>query len=168
MDPIDIYNTIKNGEIGRSIQLLKHHFPEIKDTHSTDEGPSYYETLMYKLTCQQFIEILRSRSEIEAVEFAHQHLRSDHKLHKTMTAEVASLIAYKDPNASISNHLLGEERRVVLAEQVNKAILKLSGLPTDTALERLLRQQEALKQASEGLVNHLKKTRDPNTTKPPA
>ncbi|KAF7730056.1 Ran-binding protein 9 [Apophysomyces ossiformis] len=128
----ELYQAILNGEIPRAFGLLDHHFPSISrcPSHKT----------MFKLRCQEFIEIVRSCSIIQAIEFAQRHIKPMHSLYPEETIEVSSLIAYPDPFHSCSRYLLSQDRRQHLADEVNRVILEWCHFATESALERVSKQ----------------------------
>lgn len=159
----DLYDAILNGNIPQAFTLIHRHFPalaaydtqdpmklEIEQQKKIDTDLQY---IIFKLRCQQFIEIVRTSSEIEAIQFAQAHLKPMHKDYRDLTNEVASLIAYPDPHNASCSHLLSQERRRQLADEVNKVVLALSNLRHETALERIKRHAEVI--ASERAAYHL-------------
>jgi hypothetical protein len=65
--------------------------------------------------------------------------------------EAFSLLAYTDPRNSVLAHLLDEEGRVSVAEELNSAILVSMGRSSVAALERLVQQSTILiNELSEG------------------
>lgn len=129
----DLYDAILNGNIPQAFTLIHRHFPalaaydtqdpmklEIEQQKKIDTDLQY---IIFKLRCQQFIEIVRTSSEIEAIQFAQAHLKPMHKDYRDLTNEVASLIAYPDPHNASCSHLLSQERRRQLADEVNKVVL---------------------------------------------
>lgn len=87
------------------------------DANKEDKMRTY--RVLFKLRCQHFIEIVRSSNEVEAIRYAHQYLRPLQNLYQDMITEVASLIAYAKPEQSNQAHLLSQDRRQQLAEEVN-------------------------------------------------
>ncbi|RSH87315.1 hypothetical protein EHS25_003224 [Saitozyma podzolica] len=58
--------------------------------------------------------------------------------------DVGALFAYTDPETSILKGFLEQGRRIVLAEQVNRAILRSEGLDPQSQLEHISRRVTAL------------------------
>ena len=132
----DLYDAILNGNIPQAFTLIHRHFPalaaydtqdpmkleiEQQNNHSIDTDLQY---IIFKLRCQQFIEIVRTSNEMEAIQFAQTHLKPMHKDYHDLTKQVASLIAYPNPHNDAScSHLLSQERRRQLADEVNKVVL---------------------------------------------
>ncbi|KAI8147645.1 CTLH/CRA C-terminal to lish motif domain-containing protein [Fennellomyces sp. T-0311] len=143
----DLYDAILNGDIPRAFDVINQHFPALAmhengmETECNGDVP-HLQYILFKLRCQQFIEIVRSSNEVEAIRFAQTHLRPQHKEFQELTNEVASLIAYRDPLNSNSSHLLSQERRLQLADEVNNIVLSLSNLRHETSLERIYKQGE--------------------------
>ncbi|KAI9317751.1 CTLH/CRA C-terminal to lish motif domain-containing protein [Dichotomocladium elegans] len=165
-----LYDAILSGDIPQAFILIHRHFPalaaydkqdpmivEPTDIHSfgnsctSDDDFTHLEYIVFKLKCQQFIEIVRTSNEVEAIVFAQTHLKSRHKEYRELTNEVASLIAYPDPHNASCSHLLSQERRRLLADEVNKVVLRLSNLRYETALERIHKHAELL--AAENAAN---------------
>ncbi|OAD78245.1 hypothetical protein PHYBLDRAFT_179493 [Phycomyces blakesleeanus NRRL 1555(-)] len=158
----DIYDSILAGNIDRAIQDIRFNFPIMAQVNPTAEEPSYYEILMYKLACQEFVEIVRSGEELEAIKFAHTHLGTRHQTLQEIITRVSPLIAYHDPTNCSSSYLFDHEQRQALADEVNMAVLTLSGLPTETALEKLSKQHNVVKDT----LNQMKfedPAKDPNS-----
>ncbi|KAL0082914.1 CTLH/CRA C-terminal to lish motif domain-containing protein [Phycomyces blakesleeanus] len=158
----NIYDSILAGNIDRAIQDIRFNFPIMAQVNPTAEEPSYYEILMYKLACQEFVEIVRSGEELEAIKFAHTHLGTRHQTLQEIITRVSPLIAYHDPTNCSSSYLFDHEQRQALADEVNMAVLTLSGLPTETALEKLSKQHNVVKDT----LNQMKfedPAKDPNS-----
>lgn len=130
-----MYDAILNGNIPQAFTLIHRHFPALAAYDTQDpmkleieqQSNQHIDTdlqyIIFKLRCQQFIEIVRTSSEIEAIQFAQTHLKPMHKDYRDLTNEVASLIAYPDPHNASCSHLLSQERRRQLADEVNKVVL---------------------------------------------
>ncbi|KAI8379354.1 CTLH/CRA C-terminal to lish motif domain-containing protein [Radiomyces spectabilis] len=163
-----LYHAIVDGDIAQAFDIIDKHFPALleqpiddRSATSTSSSPPQYQYIVFRLRCQQFVEIIRSSNVVEAIKFAHTHLRSMHKMFQDMTNEVTSLIAYPDPHNSHTRHLLQEERRVELAEDVNRIVLELSNLPVVTSLQKI-NQQLATVQSE---LEQLKKTENQGSDK---
>lgn len=142
---IDLYDAIERGDIPQAFDLIQKQFPglieggifsEDYDGSTTNNNMTGIDTddqdseetartsrVLFKLRCQQFIEIVRSATEVEAIRYAQQYLRPMHKEYHPMITEVASLIAYADPEQSNQAHLLSQDRRRQLADEVNCIVL---------------------------------------------
>ncbi|KAI9019413.1 CTLH/CRA C-terminal to lish motif domain-containing protein [Phycomyces nitens] len=140
----DIYDSILMGNIDRATQTIRLNFPIMTQVTPAAEEPTYFEILMYKLACQQFVEIVRSGDEIEAITFAQTNLGTQHQSLRDIIDRVSPLIAYPDPAKSTSSYLFNNEHRQGLADEVNVAVLTLSGLSTETALEKLSKQHKVV------------------------
>jgi hypothetical protein len=112
--------------------LIETHFSQLIRTYNTlnrldtslNKTPlpkSHY--VLYKLRCQQFIEILRTSGDLEAIQFAQRYLRPCSKLYPELTQSVTTLIAYKELENEKTKDLLSQDRRDMLADQVNEMIL---------------------------------------------
>ncbi|KAI9264280.1 CTLH/CRA C-terminal to lish motif domain-containing protein [Phascolomyces articulosus] len=138
----DLYDAILSGDIPRAFDVINQHFPTLamhdpqrvsQQQHNPDsmalenevqqQNVSHLQRILFKLRCQQFVEIIRSSKEVDAIRFAQTHLRQQHKEFQELTNEVASLIAYPDPQNSKSGYLLSQERRLQLADEVNNVVL---------------------------------------------
>ncbi|KAI9493760.1 CTLH/CRA C-terminal to lish motif domain-containing protein [Zychaea mexicana] len=156
----DLYDAILSGNIPRAFDVIKQHFPtlamhdpqypqqeqrtESMTVDHENQSMSQLQYILFKLRCQQFVEIVRSSDEVEAIRFAQTHLRPNNKEFQDLTNEVASLIAYRDPHNSKSSHLLSQERRLQLADEVNTVVLSLSNLRNESSFERLYKQNELI------------------------
>ncbi|CAO3591755.1 unnamed protein product [Absidia cylindrospora] len=116
------------------------------DDCENDEETARTSRVLFKLRCQQFIEIVRSATEVEAIRYAQQYLRPMHKEYHAMITEVASLIAYADPEQSNQAHLLSQDRRRQLADEVNCIVLAYCKMPEQTAMEKLHKQHQVVQQ----------------------
>ncbi|KAI7853226.1 CTLH/CRA C-terminal to lish motif domain-containing protein [Circinella umbellata] len=152
----ELYDAILGGDIPRAFDVINQHFPtlamhdpqqsrpESMTVGNDNQNVSQLQRILFKLRCQQFIEIIRSSTEVEAIRFAQTHLRPQHKEFQELTNEVASLIAYPDPHNSNSSHLLSQERRLQLADELNTIVLSLSNLRNESSLERLYKQNNVV------------------------
>ena len=131
-----MYDAILGGDIPRAFDVINEHFPTLamhdpQQSHpesmaieNDKQNVSQLQRILFKLRCQQFVEIVRSSKKAEqAIGFAQTHLRPQHKEFQELTNEVASLIAYRDPHNSNSSYLLSQERRLQLADEVNTIVL---------------------------------------------
>ncbi|CAO3622415.1 unnamed protein product [Cunninghamella blakesleeana] len=160
----ELYNAIENGEILKAIDLIEKRFPGLiqKDDHintntninnnnnnnndnNNNKQLENASRVLFKLKCQQFIEIVRTKPE-EAVLYARQHLQTNRLDYKEMVDEVFVLIAYEDLSKSGQTHLLSQDHRRQLADEVNCVVLNYCDMSEYTSIERLQRQYEVLKQ----------------------
>lgn len=79
--------------------------------------------VLYKLRCQQFIETLRTSGDSEAIQFAQYYLRPCNRMYKELTNSVTTLIAFPDLEHEETRHLLSQERRNTIADEVNEMLL---------------------------------------------
>ncbi|KAI8874494.1 hypothetical protein K501DRAFT_328445 [Backusella circina FSU 941] len=133
-----IHHAIQLGDISKALKLIEHTFPNIMTASRIAEGAS--QRVLYKLQCQQFIEVLRSEGEVNAIQFAQRYLRPHHRYYAELADSVTCLIAYpkEDPHAI---RLLSQERRDTMADEVNQMILEFQHSSARTTLERLYRQK---------------------------
>jgi len=135
------------GKIGEAVELLQETFPSVVD-----------DKLLFKMHCQQFVELMRNEKSDAAIEFARGKLHA----YKSLTPEenqlrcsVMGLVAYVDIENSPAAPLLSPSRRQDLAVEVNSKIMVHLGLPSQSKLELLLRQlqasQEVLRECNHGM-----------------
>ncbi|GAA5815734.1 hypothetical protein MFLAVUS_009248 [Mucor flavus] len=146
----ELTDAIEQGDILEAFALIKTHFPVLAslDNVPNSKPPNDLEaiklhTVLFKLKCQRFIEIIRSTtpsSELEAIRYAQTHLKATNSELKEKVKEVTALIAYADPHQSQSKHLLTQERREQLAKEVNDVLLAQCNLPVQTSIEKVARQ----------------------------
>ncbi|KAI8345354.1 CTLH/CRA C-terminal to lish motif domain-containing protein [Blakeslea trispora] len=135
-----LVQAVREGNITIAFELIQQYFPSLMQ----GSIPSS-EHILFKMKCQQFIEIIRSScstSELEAIRYAQIHLRPTHPQDKELVKEVTALIAYTDPYKSQSKYLLAQERREQLASELNHTLL-------ETSIERLTRQYSVIKKELE-------------------
>lgn len=149
---------IEGGDIPLAFDLINKHFPVLAAQDTLQPNSSVEATklhmILFKLKCQRFIEIIKSSSELEAIRYAQVHLKpANNQWKESQIKEVTALIAYVNPYQSQSKHLLTQERRQLLAKEVNHVLLALSNLPVQTSIERISRQyslvEEELEQSIE-------------------
>ncbi|KAG2222663.1 hypothetical protein INT45_013477 [Circinella minor] len=172
----ELYDAILGGDIPRAFDVINQHFPtlamhdpqqsrpESMTIGNDNQNVSQLQRILFKLRCQQFIEIIRSSPEVEAIRFAQTHLRPQHKEFQELTNEVACLIAYPDPHNSNSSHLLSQERRLQLADELNTIVLSLSNLRNESSLERLYKQNNVVESE---LAKYTNGTTSATTTEKP-
>jgi hypothetical protein len=114
-----IHHAIQLGDINKAFKLIEHTFPTIITSSTIREGAH---RVLYKLRCQQFIEVLRSEGDAEAIQFAQRHLRQSHPHYADLADSVTCLIAYPHDNA-YAIKLLSQDRRIAIADEVNQMIL---------------------------------------------
>ncbi|KAI8071126.1 CTLH/CRA C-terminal to lish motif domain-containing protein [Gilbertella persicaria] len=136
----EIHHAIREGDIAHAFELIQTHFPDLMEAYNTHANTSLHDAL-YQLRCQQFIEILRAQGDMEAVQFAQQHIRPWRKLYPEITNNVLILIAYNELENDKTRELLSQERRDNIADKVNKVILESRQFSSCTSLEKLWRQK---------------------------
>ncbi|GAA5805971.1 hypothetical protein HPULCUR_011498 [Helicostylum pulchrum] len=146
----ELTDAIEQGDILEAFALIKKHFPVLasldnvpNSTPPNDHEAIKLHTVLFKLKCQRFIEIIRSTtpsSELEAIRYAQTHLKATNSELKEKVKEVTALIAYANPHQSQSKHLLTQERREQLAKEVNDVLLTQCNLPVQTSIEKVARQ----------------------------
>ncbi|OBZ91283.1 Glucose-induced degradation protein 8 [Choanephora cucurbitarum] len=142
-----LVQAVRKGDITLAFELIQQYFPSL----TQDSIPSS-EHVLFKLKCQQFIEIIRSScptSELEAIRYAQMHLKPIHSRDKELVKEVTALIAYTDPYKSQSKYLLTQERREQLASELNYTLLAYCDLPVETSIEKLTKQYSVVQQELE-------------------
>lgn len=155
-----VYEFIKKGDIQQAFILINRHFPSLTSSTSNKET----DFIIYKLYCQQFIEILRTSGALEAIEFARCHLRPYREVYSEYTNSILCLIAYTDLEHERIKHIMSQEHRDDIADQVNQLLLEAQGLPQQTTLEKLWRQSKVveneLKNRQQGLLKKKDNSKD--------
>lgn len=128
-----MFDAVSQGDILSAFVIIKNYFPKVaahelipNGVLPTDDFEAIQlQNILFEMRCQQFIEIIRSPSSnvLEAIQYAQNYLKPINAESKELVKEVTALIAYEDPYVSQSSHLLSQERRDKLAEQVNTIIL---------------------------------------------
>mmetsp|Transcript_40936 Transcript_40936/g.79709 ORF Transcript_40936/g.79709 Transcript_40936/m.79709 type:complete len:510 (-) Transcript_40936:276-1805(-) len=142
-----IRKLITGGKIGDAVELLRETFPSVID-----------DNLLFKMHCQQFVELMREGKSDAAIQFARGKLHA----YKSLTPDenehrcsVMGLVAYVDIENSPAAPLLSPSRRQDLAVEINAKIMIHLGLPPQSKLELLLRQlqasQEVLQECNHGM-----------------
>ncbi|KAI8890146.1 hypothetical protein K501DRAFT_319858 [Backusella circina FSU 941] len=136
-----LIQAIERGDIPEAFDLINKHFPSLAAQDGANDQHTA-QLIMFKLHCQQFIEIIRLNSTdgLGAIRYAQKHLNPTTSVLKEKVKEVTSLIAYTNPEESHAKHLLSQERREQLAAEVNHVILAQCHLPVQTSIERMSRQ----------------------------
>ncbi|KAL1503348.1 hypothetical protein AB1Y20_011400 [Prymnesium parvum] len=109
----------------------------------------------FLLLCQGFIEVIRGRQPLKAIEYARERLMPFQsapgmdEAKRALLRDVFALIAYDEPEGEESpvRYLMQPAHRHVVAEALNAAILDEHRLSPTTAIERLLRQLNAVQEA---------------------
>lgn len=100
-----------------AIEYLRQYFPHIHDN----------KCMLFRLHCQHFIELVRSDQYDQALEYVTLILTpavsKDRVLLEPLLGDVVELLAYKDPHTSPVAHLLSQERRNSLSDDINAVIL---------------------------------------------
>jgi len=103
-------------------------------------------TVAFHLHSQKFLELVAQHAVVDAVHYAQTHLAPFRGLDpqfETVLQDVTAVLAYEDLDSSPVWHLMGLGQRELVADMVNAAVLRHSGLPDTAAqssLELLLRQ----------------------------
>ncbi|KAI9253181.1 CTLH/CRA C-terminal to lish motif domain-containing protein [Sporodiniella umbellata] len=140
----EVYENIKSGNSEQALSLLKRHFPNLMDRYANavQGDPTHF--TIYKLYCQQFIEITKLAGALEAIEFARAHLRPFHEFYTDYTHSITSLIAYKDLEHEKIKNIMSQEHRDEIADQINRLLLETRTMSAQTALEKLWRQNKVV------------------------
>jgi len=129
-----IIHLVLEGKIGDAIDLTEKLFPSLF-TRNPD--------VIFRLKCQIFIELIRSRKPTEALLYAQEELSvfglKDLKFLEQLQ-DLIPLLAYDNPETSPIGNLLGFEHKEESANLLNSAILDSLHLPTKPALEWMMRQ----------------------------
>ncbi|EER25754.1 SPRY domain containing protein [Coccidioides posadasii C735 delta SOWgp] len=121
-----------SGDIFTHDMELDHQMQDVQDPEEMDTEPAAKDLYRAK----------------EALEYGQQlkadYMNDDKKQYEKTLNDIFSLVAYSDPKTSPHGHLLDSSGRVVVAEELNSAILVSLGKSSSAALERLYQQTEAL------------------------
>jgi Ran-binding protein 9/10 len=100
----------------------------------------------FLLKTQVFIELLAPGGAAldEALAYGRDELLPFHDRFPDRLEEVYSLLAYTDPASSPVAHLVRAERRELVAERLNMAILRGQGRPDKSLLETLIAQTQVV------------------------
>ncbi|KAI7899858.1 CTLH/CRA C-terminal to lish motif domain-containing protein [Cokeromyces recurvatus] len=147
----DIYESVREGNIDKAFNLIEAHFPNlirlyntinrIESLSSPNKSLPKAHYILYKLRCQQFIETLRTLGDIAAIQFAQTHLRPCNKIYADLTNSVTTLIAYANLENDKTRDLLSQERRNLIADEINQVLLESQNFSSQTTLEKLWRQK---------------------------
>lgn len=104
--------------------------------------------LHFQLLSLHFIDMVRSKKCTEALEFAQKMLTPFGKMAKYVEKleDFMALLAYEEPEKSPMFHLLSQEYRESVANNLNRAILAHLNLPCYSSLERLIQQITVVQQ----------------------
>jgi len=103
----------------------------------------------FRLQSQWFIELIRQKKVTEALKFAQNELSSfaskDKKFMEYLQ-DTFALIAYDEPEMSPVASYLSEGQKEEVAEAVNTAILESLSLPSNSPIERIVKQITVIKE----------------------
>ncbi|KAJ8442583.1 hypothetical protein Cgig2_026525 [Carnegiea gigantea] len=102
--------------------------------------------LHFELLSLHFIELVRSKRCTEALEFAQKNLSPFGKVQTYVKKleDLMALLAYEEPEKSPMFHLFSLDRRQLVADDLNRAILAHMNQPRYSSLERLIQQTTAV------------------------
>eukprot|EP00163_Fabomonas_tropica_P015870 TRINITY_DN28717_c0_g1_i1.p1 TRINITY_DN28717_c0_g1~~TRINITY_DN28717_c0_g1_i1.p1 ORF type:complete len:485 (-),score=81.42 TRINITY_DN28717_c0_g1_i1:181-1635(-) len=128
-----ITKAVLAGDIQRAVDLTNQVSPQIL---ANDRQ------LLFKLKCQQFVELIQQRPLEETMKFGREELSSFEagSAESNAAQEVFSLLAYPKPSESPVAYLLEASRREPVANALNSAILVFQKKPAIPVLERLVKQ----------------------------
>lgn len=135
----EVRRYILHGSIDSVLQILQANFSGLLDP----DNP--HQEVRFCLYCQKYLELVRSGSVSEAVEYAQQALMPFRSLSQECQKElinVMAVVAYPHPHQSPLKHYLTPARREMVADVVNAAILVHShwgAYAPESVLEKLLR-----------------------------
>lgn len=119
-----MYEFIKSGNIKQALVLLERHFPTLMSNYTNANVPGdQTHFVIYKLYCQQFIEILRTSGALDAIDFARAHLKPFHEYYTEYTNSITCLIAYSDLEHERIKNIMSQEHRDEIADQINRLLL---------------------------------------------
>lgn len=130
--PLDLTRCILSGDIAKSIVIVNSTFPQLV---STATGPSEQ---FFRLLCQMFVEYIRNGHTDEALRYAEGKLAplaSQYSHLSPHLQNVIVLLAYANPESSTVGHILSNEAKQKLADDINAAILGES----EARLEKIIR-----------------------------
>ncbi|KAI8909587.1 CTLH/CRA C-terminal to lish motif domain-containing protein, partial [Gorgonomyces haynaldii] len=131
---------ILEGKLSEAVEFFDEHFVDSLETEKE---------ILFALKCQLFIELIKTDTA-QALEFAQKDLGQFANVsQKTddLLQDVLSLIAYPDPQQSPVAHLLTQERREQVADEVNEYIIRSFGLSQQTCVEKIARQATVVRSA---------------------
>ncbi|CAG8495114.1 5229_t:CDS:2, partial [Paraglomus occultum] len=152
-NPIEIRELIISGDIPSALSLCQKKFPRVVSSAAGHEWTTPQSIEMcFKLHCQQFVEIVRAGETTEALSFAQEVLRpyteidvANEDKYASALRGVIPLIAYREPETSPVGSHLSQTCRDKLADDVNSAILSFYNLPSQSAIERIVRQSTVIR-----------------------
>lgn len=102
--------------------------------------------LHFELLSLHFIELVRCKRCTEALEFAQKNLSPFGKVQTYVKKleDLMALLAYEEPEKSPMFHLFSLDRRQLVADDLNRAILAHMNQPRYSSLERLIQQTTAV------------------------
>jgi hypothetical protein len=129
----EISNCVAAGDVERAIDLTEQLAPG-----TLEASPS----VLLRLHIQIFIELVRQKQDSAALEYGHQVLKPicNSSGDRELLSEAVTLLGYHEPALSPLGHLLSERHKLVLASDLNRAILSHQGGQEKSPLERLMRQ----------------------------
>lgn len=128
---------LMRGDVLAAIELTNKVFPDLL---TTNFGPKSRPQVLFRLWCQQFIELVRGKRIQDAILLAQGPLRESYS---SSTSEIIgqhmSLICYPDPEQSPVAHLMSLSHREETFDELNAAILENSQRRKKSTLEILSR-----------------------------
>lgn len=137
---------VMSGDVCGAQQFAKTKFPGLcVDDPETN----------FLLKSQQFIELIVSGKQplSEVLRYGREELYPLYDSFPERLQEVYSLLAYTDLANSPVAHLVALGRRELVADRLNRAILKSQGRPAHAVLERLVAQAQAVLKMHSEVVN---------------
>ncbi|KAJ3447387.1 ran-binding protein m [Anaeramoeba flamelloides] len=135
-----VVQLIQDGEIEKAIHFLHENFGSI---FSEKEKGS--DQVLFKVYCQQFVELIKKGKTTEALLFSKEKLKpfvNSNKQFLTTLQEHLSLLAYQELTKFPSDYLLKEDMRWKLAQEVNGRILEAVGVSKCDFLKQIIRQSK--------------------------
>uniref|UniRef100_A0A7C9DFE4 CTLH domain-containing protein n=1 Tax=Opuntia streptacantha TaxID=393608 RepID=A0A7C9DFE4_OPUST len=122
-----------DGNALKAIELTEQLAPDLLEKNKD---------LHFELLSLHFIELVRSKRCTEALEFAQKNLSPFGKVQTYVKKleDLMALLAYEEPEKSPMFHLFSLDRRQMVAEDLNRAILAHTNQPSYSSLERLIQQ----------------------------
>ncbi|KAJ3327373.1 Ran-binding protein 9 [Blyttiomyces sp. JEL0837] len=135
---------IVSGKVREAIAFCNSAFPPALAA-STDRSLD----ICFQLQCQQFIEYVRNGAAPEALRFAQEELSRYSQLNIKFVdplQDIVALIAYTDPYNCPVAHYLSQDRRELVASNLNSYILSLDNYSPMTAIEGIIKQSSVLRE----------------------
>ncbi|CAM9011063.1 unnamed protein product [Wickerhamomyces anomalus] len=126
-----------SGDIDSSIKLTNLNFPKVFSKN---------EEILFKLNCNEFIQLIKKAKIDEAIEFG-QSLRSkysENSKFQEFLNDIFSLLAFENPKESEFGYLLNDDEILKISDELNSEILKSLGKSSISNLEKLIKHNKSM------------------------